>query len=450
MPKAENKRLEILKETEIDVANARDRGSVPFVPDRRDAAADAAADDAAGIASRSVTTGSDAGWKVLVYMAAYGVLRPFAERDLFEMCSVEGLPSKGVRVVAQVHWQEGSVPVPHKVRHGGGNRIRFEDSDANPSTRTMADDFETFLKRELPSQQKVPSSQRCLLVLWGHAFAGSWPDVPTQFGAHGPRGMSLHEIRDVLKKFTEAPHGRPLDILGFDACDMSSAEVFDELRGVTKVLIGSQIGVPFSGWPYDAILESLVAAPAMTRTQVSKMLLKEYHDSYTPPRVTLTMLDSRGEKGSDVRRQLLLSLVKLGEEIGRIREPEILDIVRDTFQDARRDSADPLLDLRDFCVSLQNRLREPSSISKAQKQSVLKVIAAILDWHQAVVKGHERRGPLVSRLHGIGISPYLITQSWDRTQLRIYDRVGWRRPARAVEPDDEPEDELTDEVENTA
>jgi hypothetical protein len=57
--------------------------------------------------------------------------------------------------------------------------------------------------------------------------------------------------------------GRSIDILGFDACLMSMAEVAYQVRGLADFTVGSEQTSPNEGWPYDRICKALAARPTM-------------------------------------------------------------------------------------------------------------------------------------------------------------------------------------------
>lgn len=65
--------------------------------------------------------------------------------------------------------------------------------------------------------------------------------------------MSLPEIEAGLKDAREKT-GRKLDVVGFDACLMASAEVAHQLRNETSYLVGSQETEGGAGWQYNRVL----------------------------------------------------------------------------------------------------------------------------------------------------------------------------------------------------
>jgi hypothetical protein len=65
--------------------------------------------------------------------------------------------------------------------------------------------------------------------------------------------MSLKEMHQGIAE-AQAATGRKLDVIGFDACLMASAEVAHQLRGNADFLVASQEVEGGEGWPYTRLL----------------------------------------------------------------------------------------------------------------------------------------------------------------------------------------------------
>jgi len=90
-------------------------------------------------------------------------------------------------------------------------------------------------------------------------------------------GHSLDTIelgRAIAKAAQEL--GRPLDLVGMNACQMSSAEVAYQLRGSAEVYVASQEDMPVQGWPYDDILPRLAAQPDMDAAALGTLVVERY------------------------------------------------------------------------------------------------------------------------------------------------------------------------------
>jgi len=74
--------------------------------------------------------------------------------------------------------------------------------------------------------------------------------------------------------------GRPIDLVGMNACQMSSAEVAYQLRGSAEVYVASQEDMPVQGWPYDDILPRLVAQPDLDAAALGALVVERYRDYF--------------------------------------------------------------------------------------------------------------------------------------------------------------------------
>src|SRR5581483_10130123 len=87
--------------------------------------------------------------------------------------------------------------------------------------------------------------------------------------------------------------GRPLDVVGMDACLMTMLEVAYQLRDHARILVGSEEPEPGAGWPYVTILGDLVARAAMTPAELGAAVVRRYAEFYGPdgPDVTQSAID---------------------------------------------------------------------------------------------------------------------------------------------------------------
>ena len=93
-----------------------------------------------------------------------------------------------------------------------------------------------------------------MLVLWGHAyqFAIGRAERPTGIDA-----LDFGELADVLEAVRQE-RGRSLDIIGFDACNLSTIEIACQFQPYADYLLASEIGIPIPGWPYRRAFERLM------------------------------------------------------------------------------------------------------------------------------------------------------------------------------------------------
>ena len=132
-----------------------------------------------------------------------------------------------------------------------------------------------------------------MVVLAGH---GSGTNRDYLLKDESPAGsLTINELKRAFEELSpELGDSRKIDILGMDTCLMSMAEVAFELRGLVKILVGSESYSPVSGWPYEPILKMLkdeiantteAAEAALDETQriefrVARAIVKAYVNFY--------------------------------------------------------------------------------------------------------------------------------------------------------------------------
>jgi hypothetical protein len=87
------------------------------------------------------------------------------------------------------------------------------------------------------------------------------------------------ELGNVLAKI-KSFRGKPLDVLGMDACLMSNLEVAYQAQPYVDYIVASEESEPNDGWPYDAVLDQLTAMPDMTPAALAEHIVKVYIESY--------------------------------------------------------------------------------------------------------------------------------------------------------------------------
>lgn len=74
--------------------------------------------------------------------------------------------------------------------------------------------------------------------------------------------------------------GRQVDVIGMDACLMSTVEVAYQLRDQAGYLVASQALEPMEGWPYLSILRKLAAEPGLSPAELAVLVVEEYGRHY--------------------------------------------------------------------------------------------------------------------------------------------------------------------------
>ena len=200
--------------------------------------------------------------------------------------------------------------------------------------------------------------------------------------------MELKRALGEMKKLL----GRPLDLIGFDACLMAMLEVNYQIMATAQYAVGSEEEEPGNGWPYDRILRALAKKPAMTPDELARTVVAQYAASYgAGDGVTLAAVDL-GQSDS-----LAAAVEKLGRSllapVGKQSEGTLLSAVRAKVQEYSA-PYDDYVDLVDLCDGLQRVLGDAA---------VTKACAAVKQAVDKMVLASAAKGSGVARSHGISI-----------------------------------------------
>jgi Clostripain family len=112
------------------------------------------------------------------------------------------------------------------------------------------------------------------VVIWDHG--GGWKYI-IKDDTSGSR-MSIAGLASAMNSAAvELGRGRKFDITVFDACLMSLVEVADQLTPVTDYVVASEQSVNSTGFPYDLMLQRLVADPSVTSGDYARGIADDYY-----------------------------------------------------------------------------------------------------------------------------------------------------------------------------
>jgi hypothetical protein len=219
-------------------------------------------------------------WTVMVYMSADNNLEPDGVHDLNEMESVGSTDE--VNILAQFDRNPG-----YDGSNGDwtGTKRYYVTKDNDMSTissREMADlgeqnmgDPRTFINYTTWAVDSYPA-EHYLVVFWDHGggwYGVCWDDTDSDY-------LDLDNVSEGLSALS-AHLGRPVDVVGFDACLMAGIEILYQIRGLCDVACTSGTTEPNEGWPYDWILPALAMKPRMTPRELAVEITEDYVNSYT-------------------------------------------------------------------------------------------------------------------------------------------------------------------------
>ena len=374
-----------------------------------------------------ITTGSASGnakWTVMVFMGAATIdgnvpLLEAAEADLAEMRFVGsgpvekdfGRPGDELNVFVQVHQGGDTVPRRGRITEGmasGINGLKPVEKGQDELVDGAA--LGHFIRTSLIEAKHDAENREhySLLVLWGHAYDFAIGRAPTTDGMID--ALDFAELARVLERLQlEFGTDAKLDILGFDACDLTTVEMACQLEPFAKYLLGSQIGIPLPGWPYDRILDRLRRpfGRLMGAAEFGSYVVRRFCESYGPESGTasLTLLDLNraGEltAAADVLAEALAEA---------IRDPGARDQICALFNMSQTARGKPFVDVADLCLGLMRNSDDAMVIESARALGNLLISprppavgSSALGSGTPLVVEHGRNTALTARLNGISI-----------------------------------------------
>ena len=340
-------------------------------------------------------------WTVMVYLAGDNNL---AEEMVFALKSLYSVgSSKNVQVVALYDTNGAMVPfdIPvrrasevtadHDLKQGEESFLKFKEqvSKASKKSEPITTEQKEFLRR-LERLHLTGSVNAILqgfiadtiarfeashyaLILSGHGSGavGDFLTSAKHFFSLTIPGLG-RVLRGVKAQFQKTETGK-LDILGFDSCLMSMAEVAYEVKDCVSYMVGAEGSEANTGWPYDRILRLLHHNP--NPRDFAKKIVDEYIKCYTDYTVADLSVDL---SALDLGRldKLVDALGKNPEDRGNHKEPPLSQVMKDGLasprfpddvKDAVKDAIvlahweaqgyknEQYVDLWDFCDRLQRR-----------------------------------------------------------------------------------------------
>jgi hypothetical protein len=370
---------------------------------------------------------------VLVWIAGDNDLEEFGTSDLGEMKRVGS--TDAVNIVAQFDSMADDRTRRYFLRKGTSlaDDLVEELGETNTGDPAVAIDFFVWGMTRYPSA-------RTLAVIWNHGSGIDETDVYRRLAARGlrvarrpergaaPRAnvrtmlsgrfrralfattlaeaaqsraiayddtardfLDNAELKKVLRQVTRRV-GRPIDLLGFDACLMNMIEVAFQLQGTASLIVGSEEIEPGDGWPYDRVLAQLAATPSMSPVELGTAIVDRYIAWYRTGSVTQSLLDvSRVRACAAAVDALAAALVTA------IRAPaEFAALTKAINATQRFDMAD-FVDLGDFCRELGRRSKHAGV--KAAAKATLDATAGA----GGLVAYEAHKGSGVTDAHGVAI-----------------------------------------------
>ncbi|MBM4367798.1 MAG: hypothetical protein FJ102_16415, partial [Deltaproteobacteria bacterium] len=120
-------------------------------------------------------------------------------------------------------------------------------------------------------------------VLWDHGTGWSFaPEegkkgISDDYDAGSELSVAGGDVTEVYAA-TAAALGRPVDLVGFDACVMMAWEVAWSVAPHGEVMVASQDYEDLQGWDYTGAMGDLVASPGMTAADLGESIAFHFHE----------------------------------------------------------------------------------------------------------------------------------------------------------------------------
>jgi hypothetical protein len=164
-------------------------------------------------------------------------------------------------------WAMAQYPAEHYLlvlwNHGDGWRTRIEQ------LRSQLSVVNEKMLRDGPTPPLTQEAARLDKKIAEVTKAICWDDTD------GGDALTIAECREVLEGISPK-----IDIIGFDACLMAMTEIAYEMKDGAEYMVASEQLEPDDGWPYDSILTTLRATPAMASAELAAQIVYLYGQSY--------------------------------------------------------------------------------------------------------------------------------------------------------------------------
>jgi hypothetical protein len=372
----------------------------------------------------------------MVFMGAATIdgnapLTEAAKADLAEMAFVGS--GGALNVFVQVH--RGGTIVPRRGKVVEGMSAEIDDLDEVPQGEREPDGGRALLsfirwalrERYDPARPNGPN-HHSLLVLWGHAYDFAFGREPTSEGIID--ALDFAELKGVLEALQlEFGTDAKLDIVGFDACDIATVEMACQLEQFAHYLLGSEIGIPLPGWPYDRIFDRLrdPKGDLMGPAELGAYIVRRFCESYKAASraVSLTLLNLDGSSDILTRAEVLALLIA-----SRIGDADTRGRIADLFSQSQTAPGRPFVDVADLCLNLMRSSGDPL-ISEAARDlgdfliSPHAPLVGKANDQQArpFIIEHGRNAVHTARLNGVSLyAPHVVpNRNFDAVQ-RLYHR----------------------------
>jgi len=200
-------------------------------------------------------------WTVLVYLDGDNNLASYAAGNIAQMKQV-GSDAANLNIV--LLWDSTDSTHGYYYVQPGTNTLLQDVGEVDMGGVGTAKNFIDYATNNFPAD-------KYMFVYWNHGGAVDrgvcWDDGT---------GNHLSEVnqKDIMT-YATSRFGKKLEVVGFDACLMSTAEIFYQYRDVANYMAASEQTEPGAGWDYNA-LSVIKTNPSCTGADVTKSICSKY------------------------------------------------------------------------------------------------------------------------------------------------------------------------------
>lgn len=277
------------------------------------------------------TAPSHADWTILVYLAGDNNLEESAIVDLNEMEQVGS--SEQVNIVVELD-RSTNFYTGHDNWTGAKRFYVTKDTTSHPES-----DEDEIVSVELADLGVTDSghpdtlldflswgvetfpSDKVAVIFWNHGWSWSVQQTTPNKGimSDDNTGNDISvadgELRSVMDSLATTL-GRPIDLLGMDACTMQSWEIATDIAPYCQYFVASQDYVNWDGWAYDVFLKKLIESPSFDGLDLAQTIGDAFYQSgdLTISTIDLSVLPDFNQALEDVANSLLEEPVGLVTE----------------------------------------------------------------------------------------------------------------------------------------
>ncbi|HMK12534.1 MAG TPA: clostripain-related cysteine peptidase [Acidimicrobiales bacterium] len=225
------------------------------------------------------------GWTVLVYVAADNNLEPFAIPNLMQMASVGSGPGLDIEAFIDRSPKNSDAPLANLGNWSGTKVVQV-----NKGSFTQEQDLgnvdsgsPTTLTNFISSAAQRHPSDKLALIIWDHGAA--W--LGTALDEQTNHIIALPALQQALSAGLKGAGKAKFEMLGFDACLMSSAEVLGALAPLANWITASAELEPGHGWDYSAL--GAVAGGGGSGADLGKAIANAYQAYATSQNTSSTI-----------------------------------------------------------------------------------------------------------------------------------------------------------------